>query len=304
MSRMLASALLSLLLLLSVGSLGAFAEWSLSEIHERFAPSVVRIIALDAAGRRVGSGSGFFVNHRGSMVTNYHVLEKASKVMVQTVKGDIGEVFEITHADPGVDLVIAQTSFRNTLPVKLGDSDKVLVGERVLVMGNSPGREETLSAGAITHLRKAGHLTLMQISAAILPGFSGGPVFNAAGEVVGIATAFLESAHFALPANYLRTLKAHPTATGAPGKTSVKLEAAFLNNTLVEVLVKEEPRPLTEKTGRERRLPVTIYFRNGKKVLCERVWQEGETLFLVVQGKDFAVGYGVDRIDMKKSFPR
>lgn len=297
-------ALLFSFLLFSVALLPFFAEGSASKISGRFASSVVKITALDEAGRMVGSGSGFFINNRGSVATNYHVLEKASEAMVQTVNRDVGVVLEITHADPEVDLVITKTSFQNTVPVSIGDSDKVFVGDRVLVMGHSPGQERFLSSGTITHVRRAGPLTLIQMSAPILPGFSGGPVFNASGEVVAIATAFLEGAHFALPVNYLRTLKAHHTAPGAAGKTSVKLEAAFVNNTLVEVLVKEEPGPLPEKTGQEGRLPLTIYFRNGKKLLCDRVWQEGETLFLVVHGKNFAVGYGLDRIDLKKSFPQ
>ncbi|MFO7461365.1 MAG: S1C family serine protease, partial [Desulfatiglandales bacterium] len=116
MSRIFASALLLSVLLLSVPLPDTLAEWSVSAISEQYAPSVVRITALDQAGRTVGSGSGFFLNTRGSVATNYHVLEKSSKALVENARGEEGEVMEITHADPSADLLIAETSFRNTLP--------------------------------------------------------------------------------------------------------------------------------------------------------------------------------------------
>jgi hypothetical protein len=306
MPRMLASALLSLLLLLSIALPGVLAEWSVSTISERYAPAVVRITALDEAGRTVGSGSGFFIDNRGSVATNYHVLEKASKAVVRTVKGEEGEVLEITHADPEVDLLIAETSFSNNLFVTLGDSDKVLVGENVLVMGNSPGWEGTLSLGTITHLRKASNLSLIQVSAPILPGCSGAPVFNTSGETIGVATAYLDTAHFVVPAKSLHSLKVHRSPVSELTETSVKIEASLVNNTVVELLVREETGGFSERTRATsksgRHPPLTVYFKNGESVFCDRVWKEGGTVFLVAQGKRFAVGYDLDLIDVKKSF--
>jgi hypothetical protein len=305
MPRILASTLLSLVLLLPAGLPGAFAEWSISGITERYAPAVVKITALDEAGGTVGSGSGFFVNDRGDVATNYHVLENASRAIVQTAKGDEGQILEITHSDPGLDLLIARTDFRNTLPVTFGDSDKVLLGQNVLVMGTSPGGEGTLSSGAITHIRKAGDLTLLQVTALILPGGSGGPVFNHGGEVIGIATAYVDFAYFALPANYLRALKAEPSPVGALRGPSVKFAASLVDRTVVDVLVGRNPghtlsesAPASSAGGHR---PFAVYFKSGRKVLCDRVWKEGGTLFLVFHGKGFAVGYDLDLIDTKRS---
>jgi S1-C subfamily serine protease len=303
--RILTSALLTLFFLLSVGLPHGLAEWSISSISERYAPAVVKITALDDEGRMAGSGSGFFVNSRGDVATNYHVLENASKAVVQTARGEKGEIFEITHADPGVDLLIAGTSFRNTLPVTLGDSDRVIVGESVLVLGNSPGWEGTLSSGMITRVRNAGDLTLLQVTARILPGGSGGPVFNTTGEVIGIATAFSDFAHFAMPVNYLRTLRAESSSVDALKGSSVKLEASLVNSTLVDVLVRPSlgaPVPTgTSVSSAGGYRPLTVYFKSGKKVLCDWVWKEGETLFLVIHGKLFAVGYDLNLIDAKRS---
>ena len=303
MLKALSSALLFLVLLLSFGLSPVLAEWSISGISERFAPAVVKIIALDDAGRMAGSGSGFFVTSRGDIATSYHVLENASRAVVQTARGQKGEIREITHANPGVDLLIAGTSFRNTLPVRLGDSDSVTTGERVLVLGNSPGWEGTLSSGVITHLRNAGGLTLLQITARILPGGSGGPVFNARGQVIGIATAFSDYGHFAMPVNYLKTLKAGLSSVDALKECSVKFEASLINSTVVDVVVRPSlnapVQPSVSPPGAHR--PLTVYFKSGKKVLCDWVWKDGETLFLVIHGKHFAVGYDLHLIDAKRS---
>jgi len=305
MPKIFASALFSLVLLFSIGLPRVFAEWSISEITERYAPAVVKITALDKAGGTVGSGSGFFVNDRGDVATNYHVLENASRAIVRTGKGDEGEILEITHSDPGLDLLIARTCFRNTLPVTFGDSDKVLLGQTVLVMGNSPGWERTLSSGTLTHIRKAGNLILLQITARILPGGSGGPVFNTEGEVIGIAAAYIDFAYFAVPVNYFRALKAEPAPVGALRGPSVKFAASLVDRTVVDVLVRgnvgdtlSRSAPASSAGGHS---PLTVYFKSGRKVLCDRVWKEGETLFLVFHGKGFAVGYDLNLIDAKRS---
>ena len=305
MLRIFASVLLSSVLLLSAGLPRVLAEWSISRISERYAPAVVKITALDETGRMVRSGSGFFVNSRGDVATNHHVLERASRALVQTVKGETGEILEIARDDPGVDLLIARTSLQDTLPVAMGDSDKILVGESILIMGNSPGWEGTLSSGMVTQVRRAGDLKLIQISARILPGCSGGPVFNTTGEVIAVATAFLDFARFAMPVNYLKNLRPEPSPLKSLKEPSVKFEASLVDRTLVEVLVKQNLDGLIPRTsslsvsGQNR--PLTVYFKSGKKLLCDWVWKEGRTLFLVVRGRSFAVGYDEDLINMKKS---
>jgi Trypsin-like peptidase domain len=305
MTRISASILLSLVLLLSGGVPRVLADWSISKISERYAPAVVKIVALDEKDREVSSGSGFFVNNRGFVATNHHVLERASGALVQTAKGKTGEVLEIVRDDPGVDLVIARTSLQDTLPVAMGDSDKILVGESVLLMGNSPGWEGTLSSGMITHIRRAGDLKLIQISAPILPGCSGGPVFSVSGEVIAVATAFLDSADFAIPVNYLKNLRPKPSPLSALKEPSVKFDASLVDKTLVDLLVEKNPdrppaRTLSLFVGGQNQ-SLTVYFKSGRKLLCDRVWKNGRTLFLVVHGRRFAVGYDEDLINMKKS---
>jgi hypothetical protein len=305
MLRIIASALLSLIILLSGGLPRVYADWSISKISERNAPAVVKITALDKANRPVASGSGFFVNCQGEVATNYHVLEKASRVIVETANGDGGTVLGITRADRKVDLVMVRTSFRNTLPVILADSDRVEVGESVLVMGNSPGWEGTLSSGMITDLRRAGDVKLIQMTARILPGCSGSPVFNVSGEVIGVATAFLDSAHFAMPVNFLKNLKSDPLPLNALKEPSVKFEASLVDRTLVDVLVEQNPEAPVARTSSlsssDRNRPLTVYFKSGRTLFCDGAWKEGKTLFLVVHGRSFAVGYDEDLINMRKS---
>lgn len=283
----------------------AQADGSLSAISERFGSAVVAVMALDEKDRVTAFGSGFFVNDHGALATNYHVLEKASKAIVCNARGEEGQVLEITHADPDLDLLIALSSFSKTIPVRIGDSDAIREGQRVVVMGNSPRKPLAFSSGTITHFRKAGDLTLFQMNAPILPGWSGGPVFNLAGEVIGIATAYLDFAHFAVPANRLKTLKAHPSPVHALRGISVKLAASLVDNTLVEILVKESASQPPEKPKASAtagpHAPLTVHFKDGRKLLCDWVWKEGSTLFLVVQGRSFAVGYDLDLIDVTRS---
>jgi len=300
-----ALALLCFVFLLSCGPPAALADWSISGISERYAPAVVKITAMDEGGRAISSGSGFFVNDRGDIATNYHVLEKASKAVVRTLTGDEGEIVEVTRPGPGLDLLVAGTSLRNTRPVVLGDSDRVLAGQEVLVMGNSPGWQGTLSSGTITHIRKAGGVTLLQLTAPILAGGSGGPVFNTEGEVIGIATAYTDFACFAVPANYLRTLKPRPSPLGALKIPSVKFEACLVDRTLVDITagpnLGDRVTRSTDAFSAGPRRPLTVYFKSGGKALCDRVWKEGGTVFLVFHGKPFAVGYDMNLIDLKRS---
>lgn len=188
----------------------AHAEMTTSQIAKKFSPSVVTIIALDENDQPLSLGSGFFINDHGDIATNHHVLEGSSKAIIKTIKGEKGDVLEIIKADPELDLIVAKTSLKNTIPVPLGDSDKITAGEDIVAIGNPAGLEGTVSKGIISGIRKAEGVKFIQITAPISPGSSGGPVFNLSGQVIGVATAYLgigQNLNFAMPINYLKLLK-------------------------------------------------------------------------------------------------
>jgi len=198
----------------------------------------VTIVALDKNDQPLSLGSGFFINKSGHIATNHHLLEGSAKAIIKTLEGQKGKVIEIVKDDPKLDLLIAKTSFRNTLPAPLGDSDTITVGEDIVAIGNPAGLEGTVSRGIISGVRKAEGVKYIQITAPISPGSSGGPVFNLTGKVIGVATAFLDlgqNLNFAMPINYLKTLKLSRLRLSSLPKRRAKLEGIERDQTLVEV---------------------------------------------------------------------
>jgi len=309
----------------------AWAGLSVSQIAENYGPAVVAITAFNKEGLPLSYGSGFFLNREGDLVTNHHVLSGCDRAAVMSQEGTEGTILFISRADPRLDLVVAKTSFKDTTPLTLGNSDGLSVGERIICMGNPPKLLGALSLGEVSHLRKMGRFELIQMTAPVLPGCSGGPVFNARGEVVGISMAFLDfdpNLNFALPVNDLAALKpVHLELSRLPEMTA-RLEAVVHEKRIVEVWMGENaPRvPAASKTseaalhghpafqsGPRTNLapgspeghgpaPGTVYFKSGKTLRCDKAWKQGTTIYLLMQGKRFVLGYEQNSIDMKKSF--
>lgn len=201
---------ISITLILFITAAFSHAEMTTSQIAEKYSPSVVTIVALDENDQPLSLGTGFFINENGDIATNHHVLEGCTKAIIKTKKGEKGSILEILNDDPELDLLIAKTSFKSTRPLPFSDSDTITVGEDVVAIGNPAGLEGTVSKGIISGIRKMDFFKIIQISAPISPGSSGGPVFNLSGKVIGIATAYLDAGqnlNFAMPVNYLKTLK-------------------------------------------------------------------------------------------------
>jgi hypothetical protein len=303
----------------------ALGERSIAEISRKCAPAVVTILALNENYEPISSGTGFFVNREGHVVTNHHVLAGAFTAIAKTTDQRTGEVLEVIKDDPGLDLLVAKTSLQNTPPLVLGDSDRIRAGEAVFGLANPGGSQVTLYKGVVSAIRKAGHMELIQMTVPVLPGCSGEPIFNLSGEVIGVATAFAdlgEDLNFALPLNYLNRLKPVRQKVSALPAVTTRFEATLRNKTLVEVLAirhsetasSASQEGLTQRESlafsRHQALPQkkpgpkpgVVYFRNGKQLLCDMAWKRGKTVFLVIHGKHFAVGYDESQIEMKRSF--
>jgi serine protease Do len=165
-----------------------------------------------------GLGSGFFINKDGYLITNYHVIEKETRIEVTVfVKAKDGfekkkfKKVKIEAINPFVDLALLKVEDLEGLKVTyvpLGDSEKIKVGEGVFAVGNPLGLERTVTNGVIsTKNRPFEGLLYIQTNADINPGNSGGPLFNLAGEVVGVTNMgyiFLGGLGFAIPINYVK----------------------------------------------------------------------------------------------------
>ena len=179
------------------------------KIAQKVFASTVLLVIEDTNGQPLGLGSGFFVKPN-QVATNLHVVEGAArgyaKLVGQKTKRDIEG---ITAIDAKRDLVILKVSALSAPAVSLGDSDTVLVGETVYAVGNPHGLEDTFSQGIISSVRTVGADKVLQITAPISPGNSGGPVLNGQGKVIGVSVATYhggQNLNFAIPSNYLVAL--------------------------------------------------------------------------------------------------
>ena len=165
-----------------------------------------------------GMGSGFFINEQGYLITNYHVVERETKIEVTVFKkakdGFNKKVFKsvrIEAINPFVDLALLKVEDLGDMQVKfayLGDVDEIELGEGVFAIGNPLGLERTVTNGVISTTNRAFEgLIYLQTDAAINPGNSGGPLFNLAGEVIGVTNMgyiFFGGLGFAIPVDYVK----------------------------------------------------------------------------------------------------
>ena len=160
-----------------------------------------------------GQGSGFIIDKEGRILTNYHVIENASKIYV-TLHGREKQIpASIVGTDKTHDLAVIQIKVPDLRPMTLGDSSNLLVGQKVYAIGNPFGLNGTLTLGIVSSIRGIREPDGMQIEdaiqtdAAINPGNSGGPLLNYHGEVIGINTMIASSVGqsagigFAIPIN-------------------------------------------------------------------------------------------------------
>ncbi len=168
--------------------------------------SIVSIIMSDIDGKPVAQGSGFLVSKEGFVMTNYHVIAEGRSAVIKLPDGAFYAVDGVVASDKVRDVAIVKAHGQNFRPLTLGNSDRLEVGEEVVAIGNPLSLESTVSNGIVSGIRtdEVDGGKFLQITAPISPGSSGGPLFNMAGEVVGITTLYLkggENLNFAIPIN-------------------------------------------------------------------------------------------------------
>lgn len=173
-----------------------------------------------------GIGTGMIIDQEGHIVTNYHVVSGATKILVKMASGEELPA-KIIGSDPKTDLAVIKIKAPPNLPyLTFGNSDKLRVGEWVIAIGNPRGLEQTVTVGIISAKHRQGILDPMsyqdyiQTDAAINPGNSGGPLLNLAGEVIGVNTAIIsesggfEGIGFAIPSNIVKAVTEDLIKTG------------------------------------------------------------------------------------------
>ena len=206
--------MLLVFLLLLFASTAIFAEDLNANICEYAKPAVVTVKAGDK------TGSGFFINSEGYILTNAHVVRGEKKLRVLLAnKSELPAVI-IAIADKA-DVALLKVAKNNVPVLRIGESKKLRQADAVLILGAPQGLSFTASRASIGAIeREENGVKYIQIDGPVNPGNSGGPVINMRGEVVGITTAMLQNAQsigFALPIDTVyEFLKKQPVTLDVP----------------------------------------------------------------------------------------
>jgi serine protease Do len=196
---------------------------------------------------RQGLGSGFIIDQKGTILTNNHVVAGADEVQVLTSDGRVLPA-RVEGSDPGTDVAVV----RLTRPpgalklARLGDSDRLRVGDYVLAIGNPLGLGQTVTMGIVSAKNRTvdgliDFQDFIQTDAAINQGNSGGPLFNFSGEVIGINSAILNPARamnvgFAIPINLAKSIADQLLKNGRVGRGYLGISSSALTPELARSL--------------------------------------------------------------------
>lgn len=187
-----------------------------SKIFSQARASVVVIVTSDE--RREALGSGFIVSP-GRIATNHHVVAGMNQALVIFSDGDTKPVSKVVADSTEQDLIVLAVETGNRRPVKFGDELSLQQGDAVYALGAPKGLELTFTNGMVSSFRKSNAQFLIQTTAPIAPGSSGGPLFDAAGRVVGVTTSMLSDApgiYFSVGVGDLKRLLRTPQAVALP----------------------------------------------------------------------------------------
>ena len=194
-------------------------------------------------------GSGFLISSDGLVLTNAHVIDGARDV---TVKLSDHREFKakVLGSDRSSDIAVLKLEGNNFPTVRLGNSDQLAVGDYVLAIGEPFGLEETATAGIVSAKGRSlpgGYVPFIQTDAAVNPGNSGGPLFDAGGAVVGINAQIYsnsggyEGVSFAIPINVAVQIKDEIVKTGKVAHARLGVEVQTLDQALAESFKLKSP---------------------------------------------------------------
>jgi putative serine protease PepD len=233
------------------------------EIYRTLSPGVVNVhstsYARDFFGfvePEEGSGSGSVIDHEGNILTNYHVIEGATKLAV-SFGGQKNYAAKVVGGDPDTDLAViklVETPKEPLTMVPLGDSDRLEVGQKVLAIGNPFGLDRTLTTGVISGLQRPIRARngrpiegAIQTDASINPGNSGGPLLDSHGRMIGINSQILSPSGasagvgFAVPINIAKRIVPQLVRSG-----EVRRPKLGISTRDVEVLKNQVELPVSQ----------------------------------------------------------
>jgi S1-C subfamily serine protease len=203
----------------------AAAALTPAEVYALVSPSVWRVVTYDGDGLPLSQGSAVVVGPE-ALATNCHVLAKAKRVVVRHEQTTFDAKLELW--DTPRDVCQLRAAGLPAAPVRIAPTASVVVGENVYAIGTPRGLELTMSAGLVSSLRKnnAGQVVLVQTSASISSGSSGGGLFDDSGALVGLTTigsvtGDAQNLNFAVPADWIVELPdRHARLSKKPGNAA------------------------------------------------------------------------------------
>ena len=212
-------AIAGLLAALFVGGHGTAAAQAvdLKDLLRQSSPAVVTVATLDGRRQLTNSGSGFLISPDGILVTNHHVIRGAHELVAQLESGESFSADRVLGLDCEADLAVLQlrTGAARLPFLRLGRSEAVEVGEQVIAIGSPAGLSATVSEGIISGIREisGSGVRLLQTTAAVSSGSSGGPLMRRDAQVIGVASYYLEGGqnlNFAVPSEYIVSILRSP----------------------------------------------------------------------------------------------
>ncbi len=263
-------------------------------LYDRVSPAVVHIISRSqtinpffGAQSREGTGSGFFYDTAGHIITNFHVISGAFEVDVVLATGESVPA-QLIGTDRETDLAVLRIDAPSAaiLPLEIGDSASVRVGQTVLALGNPFGLERTLTTGIVSALGRRldtneGALVgqAIQTDAAINPGNSGGPLLDTRGRVIGINTAINSPSGgsvgigFAVPSNAVQRVVPELIANGRYLHPDLGIQVAELGTEVTPgedsrvrlglLVVQVQAGGMAQQAGLQ---PAEVFARRGRYV--------------------------------------
>ena len=269
-----------------------------ADVYNLIAPSTVEITAK---GRNFEStGTGFFIDTSGTVVTNYHVIEGCNEAKITISDGGEYDVLTVVGYNAELDLALLSTSHQNSKAVSFRDT-AIHTGETVYALGSSLGLTGTFSEGVIsTAERELDGIKYIQTTAPISSGNSGGPLVDETGKVIGITSAGFtdgQNLNLAIPASAIESIK------GNASMTLNEVRKAESKGVLV-VAVEPSFYPYSEERngeffGLHIDMAEEIAARNG--FVAEFVSADWEDLFLGIENGTYNLILGIEPTPERQS---
>jgi S1-C subfamily serine protease len=182
------------------------AKLTTAQIADRATPSVVIVENFNGDGEKAGQGSGYVFSSDGIVITNYHVIRGAKSLNVRMPGQEPFRVNSVLGYEIEHDIAALQLRGSSLPPLLTEPIEEPKVGDRVVAIGAPLGLESTVSEGIVSALRDAGTMHIIQTTASISPGSSGGPLLNEYGKVIGLTTSTVrdgQSLNFVVSAKHV-----------------------------------------------------------------------------------------------------